>query len=73
MTKYIVYNNAGFCKPICICDTETDAEEMCLELAWDQYQYHCYIADAYLSVRSRRYNPTLINSSDYRYMEAPYV
>ena len=75
---YLVYQNiSGDIYSVCVCSTASDAEEMCLELAWDAYYTRAYI-DSQIAIPNG-YNstyaqtPTLLNSSCYKYKEVPYI
>lgn len=72
---YLVYNKcAGMNVPFCICDTATDAEEMCLSLAQEDLYTRYYISVQCLRHPTQMLNYiTLANSSEYYYKEVPFV
>lgn len=66
---YLVYNNSfGEIYPICICNSASDAEEMCLALAEEAY-YHHYIIMQQLNYST---NQTLFTMG-YDYKEVPFI
>ena len=68
---YLVYANIdGDIFPACICTSETDAEEMCLSMAQEEYYRGFCLA---MQV-GRPYDAKLTSySRDYSYMEVPYI
>ena len=55
--------------PICVCSSASDAEEMCLSLAEENYYNHCML---YLQLNHKTYQ-TLISIGTYNYKEVPFV
>lgn len=68
---YLVYADIdGDIFPACICASETDAEEMCLSMAQEEYYRGFCLA---MQV-GHPYNAKLTNYSRYYdYMEVPYI
>ena len=67
---YLVYNNSfDEIYPICICNSTSDAEEMCLALTEETYYIHCML----MQQLNYPNNQTLITMGHYDYKEVPYI
>ena len=74
---YLVYDSiGGDTYPILICSNRSDAEEMCLSLAWEEFYRRSFI-DSQINLHGHKtiYTniPTLKNSGQYNVMEVPFV
>ena len=75
---YLVYDAiGGDTFPLIVCSNRSDAEEMCLALAWEEF-YRRNFMDSQLAFPNGRKTiygdiPTLKNCGHYRVMEVPYV
>ena len=75
---YLVYSNiGGDTFPVCVCATTSDAEEMCLSCAWEEYYRRWFIDEQFAIPKGLKTiyleKPTLINSGYYNYKEVPFV
>ena len=75
---YLVYSSIdGNIFPACICATVSDAEEMCLSYAWEEYYRRWFIDQQFAVPKGFETiyieKPTLINSGCYNYKEVPFV
>ena len=75
---YLVYDAiGGDIYPILICSNRSDAEEMCLSLAWEEFHRRDFMDNqfalplGYKTIYSKI--PTLNNSGHYNVMEVPFV
>ena len=67
---YLVYNNSfGEIYPICVCNSASDAEEMCLALAEEVYYNHCML----MQQLDYSTHQTLITMGHYNYKEVPFI
>ena len=75
---YLVYDSiGGDTYPLIACSNRSDAEEMCLSLAWEEF-YRRSFMDSQIDLPHGRKTiyteiPTLKNSGHYNVMEVPYV
>ena len=75
---YLVYDSiCGDIYPILICSSRSDAEEMCLSLAWEEFYRRSFMDSQFaipLGYKTIHNNiPTLENSGHYNVMEVPCI
>lgn len=76
---YLVYDTIdGDIYPLIICSNRSDAEEMCLTLAWEEFHRRNFMNSQFAFPHSYKtiYGeeiPTLNNSGNYNVMEVPYI
>ena len=75
---YLVYDTiGGYTYPLIACSNRSDAEEMCLALAWEELHRRNFMDSqfafphGYKTIYSEI--PTLKNSGHYNVMEVPFV